>query len=168
MKTIEVKVFTFDELSEAAKEKAREWYRNGALDYDWWLFTYDDAKYIGLKLTGFDLDRNRHATGQFIFEAKDVIEAILSNHGETCETYKTAENFKSQLFPLLEKESELEYRDYDLEGEISDLEDEFLNSLLEDYSIILQNEYEYLMSDEAVNETILANEYEFLEDGTRY
>ena len=29
-------VYQFNELSDRAKERAREWYREGALDYDWW------------------------------------------------------------------------------------------------------------------------------------
>jgi hypothetical protein len=168
MKTIEIQLFKFNELSEAAKEKALEKLWDLNVDHDWWNDTYEDAKSIGLKITSFDLDRNRHANGEFIFEAKDVIDAILSNHGENCETYKTAENFKSQLFPLLEKELELEERDYDLEGEIADLEDEFLKSLLEDYSIILQKEQEYLTSEEAIKECIEANDYDFTEDGEIY
>ncbi len=44
----------------------------------------------------------------------------------------------------------------------------FLNSLIEDYSIILQKESEYLMSNEAIIETIEANEYEFKANGDRY
>jgi hypothetical protein len=41
MRTIELKVYTFDELSEQAKEKARKWYRNEIQDFDW---MYDDAQ----------------------------------------------------------------------------------------------------------------------------
>lgn len=47
-------VFSFDELSEAAKEKARDWYREGALDYDWWEYIYEDAATIAGFL-GIDL-----------------------------------------------------------------------------------------------------------------
>ncbi len=47
------------------------------------------------------------------------------------------------------------------------MEKEFLNTLLQDYAQILQKEYEYLMSDEMVDESIIANEYEFNEDGSR-
>jgi len=43
---IETTVFTFDELTDAAKECAREWYREGNLDYDWWDCTYDDFSTI--------------------------------------------------------------------------------------------------------------------------
>lgn len=31
---IEITVYCLDELSEAAKEKARDWYREGGFDYD--------------------------------------------------------------------------------------------------------------------------------------
>ena len=44
--TIETTVFTFDELTEAARERARAWYRDGNLDYDWWSFVYDDFSAI--------------------------------------------------------------------------------------------------------------------------
>lgn len=47
-------LYTFDELSEKAKEKARDWYREGALDYDWWEFIYSDAATVGAIL-GLDL-----------------------------------------------------------------------------------------------------------------
>ena len=42
---------------------------------------------------------------------------------------------------------------------------EFLNSLLEDYRILLQNEYHHITTRESVMETIRINEYEFLENG---
>lgn len=168
MKTVEIKLYKFAELSEEAKQNAIERLYDINLNFDWWDGIYDDAERIGLKITGFDLDRNRHATGEFIFEPKDVIEAILSSHGENCGTYKTALEFKERLFQLIEKESELEDRDYDLEGEISDLENEFLKSLLEDYSIMLQHETEYLVSETSIIETIEANDYDFTEDGEIY
>lgn len=38
-----IEVYKFSELDESAKEKAREWYSNGALDYDWWDSVYEDA-----------------------------------------------------------------------------------------------------------------------------
>ena len=36
-------VYTYAELSDAAKEKARDNYREGNLDYDWWESVYTDA-----------------------------------------------------------------------------------------------------------------------------
>lgn len=46
MKTIEIKLYSFDELSEQAKDKAIENTRNndGYLDYEWWDSVYEDYK----------------------------------------------------------------------------------------------------------------------------
>lgn len=82
--TVTRTLYYFEELSEKAKEEAREWYREGALDYEL---------------------------------VDNLIEALT--------------DFNSWIFKSLEKE------------------------------------YEYLMSDESVDESIKANEYEFTEDGER-
>ena len=59
-------IYTFDELSESAKEKAREWYRDGQLDYDWWEFVYDDADKIA-SIIGIDIDRKGKNTPAIYF-----------------------------------------------------------------------------------------------------
>ena len=58
--------------------------------------------------------------------------------------------------------------DLEIENKLDEMSEEFLKSLLEDYRIILENEYEYLTSKEAILETIEANDYEFTADGTIY
>ena len=45
-KIIETTVYEFHELSDAAKEKARAWFREGAGDHDWHEFIYDDFEQI--------------------------------------------------------------------------------------------------------------------------
>ena len=52
--TFEVTVFKFNELDDKAKEKAREWYREGALNYDWWDSVYEDAERIA-EILGIEL-----------------------------------------------------------------------------------------------------------------
>jgi len=51
---IQTQVFTFDELSIEAKEKARAWYREDNLDYDWWDCVFDDfvdiCEMLGIEL----------------------------------------------------------------------------------------------------------------------
>ena len=44
MKTVKVNVYKFSELSEQAKEKARNWWREGGLNYEWWDYFYYDAE----------------------------------------------------------------------------------------------------------------------------
>lgn len=171
MKTITktYKVYSFDELSEEAKEKAILKLYDINVDFDWWEGMYEDAKNIGLKIESFDLDRNRHATGNFILSACEVAQNILNNYGENCETHKTAQSFLDEWQPVFNNYMDESHKDYE-SGESEDImnnmESNFLQSLLEDYSIMLQNECDYLQSKEAIIETINANEYEFLEDGT--
>ena len=43
---IEITVYTIDELSDAAKEAARAWYRESCLDYEWYDFVYEDFQTI--------------------------------------------------------------------------------------------------------------------------
>lgn len=49
-----IDIYTFDELSDRAKEKARAWYREGNLDYEWWDGVYSNVKdaavYLGITI----------------------------------------------------------------------------------------------------------------------
>lgn len=55
-KIIEKTIYTFDELSESAKEKARDWYRVGGFDYEWYDSVYEDAKQCAA-LIGITIDK---------------------------------------------------------------------------------------------------------------
>jgi hypothetical protein len=44
MRNVTTTVYTFDELSDNAKEKAREWWRSNGLDYEWYDSCIDDIK----------------------------------------------------------------------------------------------------------------------------
>lgn len=172
MKTIKTKVYEFAELTDAAKEKARDWYREHALDYEWWDSTYYDAERVGLKITGFDLDRNRHATGKFIASAEECAHKIEKEHGDECETFKTAQAYlkeRDEIVNTAERDEDGEFvSQYDLDEKLDDADAEFLKSILEDYSIMLQNECEYLLSNESVDDCIIANQYTFTEAGKRF
>ena len=152
MKTIikEIKVCSFDELSEDSQAVAVDNLRDINTDHEWWEGIYEDAKEIGLKITGFDLDRNKHADGELLHYPAEVCQNILDNHGEDTSTRKTALAFMEEyqlmedLHPVLDLETD------DFEDLSKELEEEFTKNLLEDYASILQAEYEYRSSDEAV------------------
>jgi len=180
--TITRVIYTFEELSDKAKQKAIDNLSSINVDYDWWDSVYEDANQVGITITSFDLDRNRHAESK-ICNPEETAELILENHGQECETYKTAQAFMNEYKPLKAKfdrieeinerfsnhHSKLAYKIFDygekLENEIDELKDDFKKSITEDYSINLQKEYEYLCSDEAIREHIESNDYEFMEDG---
>jgi hypothetical protein len=165
--TITRNLYKFDELSDDAKDKAIEKLWDINVDYDWWQWTYDDAEEIGLKLTGFDLDRGSYCKGEFIDAAEYTAKRIIKNHGDTCETYKDAQNYLKELeiaiAKNLEENADCDYPEDYLDTE--EIDDEFLRNLLEDYRIMLQKEWDYLTSREAIIETIESNDYEFDEDG---
>ncbi len=171
MREVTEKVYSFNELSEDTQEKVLNNLRDINVGYEWWEFMFLDAANIGLKITSFDLDRNRHAKGDFMLSAAEVAANIISEHGEQCETYKTAQAFLDEHNPVFAEymdESSEHYESYEYEQKLQEIEAEFLSSLLEDYSIMLQKECEYLCSDEAIIETIEANEYEFYENGDMF
>jgi hypothetical protein len=171
MRTIRTKVYQFSELSEQAKQKAIEVCSDYNVSYDWWESIYEDAENIGLKIKGFDIDGGSYCKGDFQIAANEIAANILRGHGENCDTYKTASNFMEEWQPVFSNymdETHESYESSESEDKLLELEDDFLKALLEDYRIILQKEYEYLTSEEAVVETIQANEYEFTADGRRF
>ena len=64
--TREITVYQFDELNDKAKEEAREWYRDGQLDYDWWDSVYEQAD-TAAKHLGIDIDRKGKRTPAIYF-----------------------------------------------------------------------------------------------------
>jgi hypothetical protein len=168
MRVISTTVYTFEELSPSAQATALDECRYFGVEHDWWDGVYEDAARVGVKITSFDLDRNRHAEGNFTCPAHEVAQNIFNEHGEQCETHKTAAAFMGGWQPVFDNymdETHPEYESREAENKLMELEEEFLKSILEDYSIILQHECEYLSSDEAVEEMIRANGYEYTADG---
>jgi hypothetical protein len=159
--TVETEVFTFDELDENAKERARDWYREDALDWEWWDCTYSDAESIGLKITGFDLGRAQSIEAHIStkFNPSRVCKAIIEKHGKDCDTFK----FAAQFF--MDRHTGNHYFGY---GCAEDFEKEFCRALSEEYWHMLNREMEYLLSNESVDESIRANEYEFEKSGKKY
>jgi hypothetical protein len=159
MRTIRTKVYTFNELSKEAQEKAIEnnFYIN--VTHDWWSITYEDAERIGLKITSFDLER-RQVTGSYFTDAYNCANEIIKEHGEQCESYSFAVGYLAAYNNLnsgLEDNQDFE-----------EIDDEFLGNILSYYADFLQKEFEYLQSEEAIKENLIANNDEFLKDGSNY
>lgn len=173
-------VYTWEELTVEQKQKAIENLYDINVDHDWWEFTYEDAATIGLEIGEFDLGRRSYVKGKFTRSALDVAKAIIEDHGEDCETHKTAQNYLVEYNRLVVEQYQEDadtfcepgnapwYEAYCVSNDCintKDIDQEFLKSLCENYRIILQNEYEYLTSEEAIIESIIANEYASDENG---
>ena len=141
------KIYSFDDLSEDVQDDVVQKYWDINVDYEWWEFIYEDAANVGIKLTEFDIGRGSYCHGA-IGDTEYTANKIIKDHGEMCETCKTARDYLISVEAV----------------ESGDLDNEFRLSILEDYRIILQKEYEYMTSREAIVETIKAN-YEFTVNG---
>lgn len=49
MKTVSVNLYQFDELSDKAKEVARDWFKKGYPEHGWWESVCDDAREIATR-----------------------------------------------------------------------------------------------------------------------
>lgn len=171
MRTIETVLYKFDELSETAKQTAISNLCDINTDCDWWNCTYDDAKEIGLKISGFDIDRS-YANGDMNVTMLESIDLIKKNHGAMCEAYKLAVSYSERYDEMFAKFEDSERKghiseefEYEFDNELDELESSFKNDLCDEYLTILRDEYEYLTSEESIIEAILINGYEFEENG---
>ena len=158
MRTIELKVYEFQELSDAAKQTAINEYRDINTDYEWYTATYEDAASIGLEIKGFDLYANR-IQAELIQSVAQCCEDIIATHGESTSTYALAVSAKHWL----EDAEKVDDAEFD-----ADVEERFRRALSSAYLSLLKEELEYLESGEAVIEAISANGYEFYENGKKY
>lgn len=155
MRTIEKTIFTFDELSESAKERAREWYRRG-LEYPWWDEAQSSLKSFcdefGVSVLDYSIGDSRRA---FI------------------KTDASPSNFRGLKLSQFDREAmptgfcfdcTLRYTFADEWKKSGDALESFKDAL-ESFLREVENDVEYQFSNEAVDESILANGYEFDENG---
>ena len=162
MRTLEITAYTFDELSETAKEKALYNNRDINTTHEWWEWTYQDAENFGIRITSFDI-YYRKITIEFTLDPLDVAKNIMNDCGPTSDIYSFAESYISWYNKI---DDTGDY--YETHEKIEDLNSEFKHRLCQEYIDLLIKEYEYQESDEAVKETLMANMYEFTEDGNTF
>ena len=160
MRKIEVMLYEFRELNDAAKEKAIERFRDFNVDYDWWSNTYDGMAECGITIHEFD---TYSGTIKSEIDYKyETAKTIISDWGETMGLHVLSKQF------LLDREVLVKHLDSldKFHPDLNDLEVKYHHDLNEEILEMLREEYEYLISDEAVITSIDINEFEFAEDGT--
>jgi len=197
MKTKTVNLYTFDELSDTAKEKARQWWCEGGLDYPWWGFTEEDARHVAT-LMGLEVEEflfrgfwsqgdGASFTGRYSY-ARGSVKAVKDYAPQDTRLHKIAEalravqatNFYGLSANVTRGHNSNHYcheNTMDIVAETragdwaSDDAQAAVSEALKDfarwYYRQLETEYEYLNSDEVVDDTIRANEYTFTEAGKR-
>ncbi|MGO1164578.1 antitoxin of toxin-antitoxin stability system [Brucella pseudogrignonensis] len=209
---IETTVYRLDELFDAAKDKARAWYREGGFDYDWYDSVYEDfqqiADILGIRFktrtvrlmsggtrqepriafTGFwsqgdgasfecYYSYGRNATTEIrsyapqdkkLHEIADALLAIQRRnfYQLRAETSHRGHYYHEYCMSISVERDSPTYQDMTADAE--EIVIEALRDLARWLYRQLEREYEYLSSDEAVDETIIANEYTFTETGRRF
>ena len=190
MKTIVTPVYTFDELDDEAKEKSREWYRDGSLDYAWWDTVYDYAKEAGAAL-GITVDNIEFSgfysqgdgacfTGSYTYRKgwRQALRAVTRNETLECIGHRLQDAQRMVFYKGTATVVKTGHRycdetsvRIDCEPDTTTFTDAVTDALRDFMRWIyksLEQEYEYLMSDECVDDTIRANDYTFTADGRRF
>lgn len=192
--TIVKSIFQFDELSDAAKEKARNWYREASAHDEWYEFAIEDCKTIAA-LMGWQIERvgfsgfwsqgdGAHFVGDMGY-TKGCYKAVIGCAPEDLELARIAQEWQDlqrrHFYQLTAQVSHRghyqhenctrfdvykngEYTDAAIEEQVGEIARDFMRWI---YSQ-LETEYEYQNSDEQVDEFIRANGYEFEESGRIY
>lgn len=90
-----------------------------------------------------------------------IIDAIKKNHGGTCSTHTIAQQYEKEAKRLYGLDKPTEEKEELKET----LKEKFLNKIIREYRKMLQEEYNYKTSREAIIETFEANEYDFTTEG---
>lgn len=202
-------LYKFEELSDSAKETAREWYRKGNLDYEWWDTSFEDyaaiAEILGIDLRlrprkskagtiqGYDPDISFSGfwsqgdgasfRGSYTY-AKWSCAKIREYAPEDTVLHNIADNLqRTQKKNFYQLTMQIDTRgNYSHEGTMfsanferldekqwtEDAEEEILEEMRSFARWIyrsLEEEWDWINSDEQVDEAITINEYEFTEDG---
>lgn len=204
MRIVEKTLYKYEELSDRAKQRARECYLEGGLDYSWWEFCYDDFARVA-EILGIDLSQRAVPlmNGKCRYEPEIYFSGFYrqGSGSSFCGTYGYAKGAVAKIKEYAPQDKELHriaqgLQDvqrrhfYRLIADITSVHDNYIRVEVEDsenrYRDIgdaeddvrglmndfndwmfkrLQDEYEYLTSDEAVAESLITNEYEFDEEG---
>ena len=106
----ETTVYTFDELSDTAKEKARSWYRDNCMVDDGYECTFEDAEAVA-NILGITLDQRAvpRMDGEFNNHPKIFFSGFSSQGDGACfeGTYRYASGWKEKLLAHAPQDEEL-------------------------------------------------------------
>ena len=183
----EYKIYEFKELSKEAQEAVIEKFNDINTDHEWYQFTYEDQM-ERLETMGYsDIEINfsgfwSQGDGAS-FTAHVDLEKWLKAHKLSSKyraLYNRANEFSCNIVRISSRYSHENTVDTDLNGysesekantQADEVEKLILESTREEARAIykmLETDYDYLTSREAIIDTIEANDWRFLADGTQF
>lgn len=155
MKVIEINVYSFDELDDKAKEKARDWYRHG-MDFHWSDESIGSIKefceHFGARLTNWSV--GAHEPFSFDVDAPASLFRGLKLRDVDRDAMPTGYCLDCSLWFTF-------YDTFKATGCASKAFEAALNEAFKDW----RTDMEWQMSDEYIDEHLTINEYQFTETG---
>lgn len=186
--TITYKTFSFDELSLEVQEEVLDKHRYYNVEhFDWWDACYDDMRQTlseaGIEVDkerpfNFDFDRGQHVSfnGAW-FDGVKFIEAAMKESNLRAH-YPLIDEISNHLSITRSRRGEGQSIEVDLYPDperlprvtklcdlIKNAMESYLQELERKFLKMLNEELKYLISDEAVKESLEANDMKFLENG---
>lgn len=164
MRTITLDIYKFEELSAPAQAKAIEENRYYEIERGGWAepIIEDAAQTADLKIYEFDILHTR-VSALFITDARESAECIIYHHDPCSDTYFIANTFIYRLDSLEQQEDTAK-----TETDIEECIEDFASALKMAYGQLLNRHYDYLTSDEGVQEYLSDSDFKFTADGARY
>ena len=158
MRTEQVTIYTFDELNDDAKDKAREWYRQG-LEYPWFDESMNSIKRF---CDEFGASIKDYSIGAFCHSYIDTDAENANFRGLKLKTVKrdnmpTGYCIDCTLWNTF-------YDEFKRTGDALYAFNDAIDAAVR--SIVADAEYQY--TDESIDEMLIINEYEFTADGSIY
>ena len=191
MRTIELKAYKFEELTESAKKAAREWHSKDGLD-EFQCESITEGFQSQLEVLGLPTEKVHwsisycQGDGVAFYGSVDVEEYLKKNKLLT-KFRKLFDSDKDLLVQNVEIKSnsphynhyntmtisynEALYNGYQNDSRLNAIDDfiehlsDHIKEISKDFYDQGQKEVDYCYSDEYINESIIANDYEFTEDG---
>ena len=163
MRTITLNIYKFEELSAPAQKVAIRNHQHIEVDLiDWSYPIIEDAALTShIKITEFDLPYNLRS--KFITDARTSAQSIISEMPTDSPLYSIASKFLSEQ-ESLERSQFTSAARLDMERN----EGLYQTKLEKYYLKTLDQHYDYLTSDEGVQEYLRDSDFEFTADGARY
>lgn len=158
MKTLQINVYEFSELSDKAKEKAREWFRDGQ-EWAYMDESLDSIKAFctcfGVKLTDYEISGYGHCSYSTNAE---------NQHFRGLKLKKFDRDYMPTGYCLDCALWETFYDQFKATGSVY----KAFNAALDAGFKTWTNDLEYQLSNEFIDDAIIANEYTFTVDGKRF
>jgi len=158
MRTEQVTIYTFDELNDVAKDKAREWYRQG-LEYPWFDESMNSIKCFcdefGVSIKDYSIGAFSHSYIETDVENSNFRGLKLKNVNR--DNMPTGYCLDCALWQTF-------YDEFKRTGDALHAFNDAIDNARRE--IVADIEYQY--TDESVDEMLIINEYEFTENGSIY